>query len=158
MITVRPPGELVQIRRLALPALVPAAFLLGTFVNTGLTQLAAANPAVVEVACMKVDPLKNAEYLKLEREIWKPMHQERIRQGILRSWTVYAVRYPGGTKRDCDYNVVNTYNSIADIDRPFAPILAKIHPNLPLAELGRVTLSARELVRGELWYQVDQAQ
>jgi hypothetical protein len=148
----------VQIRRLAVPALVPAAFLLGTFVNTGFTQQAAATPAIVEVACMKVDPLKNAEYLKLEREIWKPMHQERIRQGILRSWTVYAVRYPAGSKRDCDYNVVNTYNSIADIDRPLAPIVAKIHPNIPIAELGRQTIAARDLVRGELWYQVDQAQ
>jgi hypothetical protein len=148
----------VQIRRLAIPALVPAAFLLGTFVNTGVTQQASANPPILEVACMKVDPLKNAEYLSLERDIWKPMHQERIKQGRLRSWTVYAVRYPTGTQRECDYRVVNTYNSLADIDRPLADIVAKVHPNIPMAELGRRTVSARDLVRGELWYQVEQIQ
>lgn len=148
----------MQIRRLAIPALVPAAFLLGTFVNTGVTQQASANPPIVEVACMKVDPLKNAEYLSLERDIWKPMHQERIRQGRLRSWTVYAVRYPTGTQRECDYRVVNVYNSLADIDRPLADIVTKVHPNIPVAELGRRTVSARDLVRGELWYQVEQIQ
>ena len=148
----------MQIRRLAIPALIPAAFLLGTLVNTGFTQQAPPTPAIVEVACMKVDPLKNAEYLQLERDIWKPMHQERIKQGRLRSWTVYAVRYPVGTQRECDYRVVNTYNSLVDIDRPLADIVAKVHPNIPMAELGRRTLSARDLVRGELWYQIDQAQ
>jgi hypothetical protein len=147
----------VHIRRLVVPALIPTAFLLGTLVNTGFTQQAAP-PPVVEVACMKVDPSKNADYLALEHDIWRPMHQERIRQGRLRSWTVYAVRYPVGTQRECDYRVVNTYNSLADIDRPIAEIVAKVHPSTPFAELARRTYAARDLVKGELWYQIDQTQ
>ena len=148
----------MQIRRIAIPALIPTAFLLGTLVNTGFTQQGPSNPLVVQVAYMKVDPLKDEEYRRLEREIWKPMHQENIRQGHMRSWTVYAVRFPIGTKREYDYAVVNNYNSLADIDRPLADIASKVHPNMPLAELGRRTFSARDLVRGELWYQIDQAQ
>ena len=148
----------MQIRRLAIPALVPTAFLLGTLVNTGFTQQSTASPVVVEVAYMKVDPTKDAEYLKMEHDIWRPMHQERIKQGHMRSWTVYGVRYPNGTKSEYDYAVVNTYNSLADVDRPLADIASKIHPNIPIAELARRTYAARDLVRGELWYQVDQAQ
>jgi hypothetical protein len=148
----------VQIRHLAVPALIPAAFLLGTLVNTGFTQQAAATPIVVEVACMKVDPLKDEEYRKLEHDIWKPVHEERIKQGRLRSWTMYVVRYPSGSQRECDYRVVNTYNSLADIDRPIADIFAKVHPNIPIAEIRRRTFAARDLARGELWYQVDQTQ
>ena len=147
----------MQIRHFAVPALIPTAFLLGTFVNTGFTQ-AAPTPAIVEVACMKVDPLKNDEYVKLEHDLWKPVHQERIKQGRMRSWTMYAVRYPAGSQRECDYRVVNTYNSLADIDRPIADVFAKVHPSVPIAEVGRRTISARDLTRGELWYQVDQAQ
>lgn len=147
----------MHIRHLVVPALIPTAFLLGAFVNTGFTQQAAA-PPIVEVACMKVDPARNAEYLALEHDIWRPLHQERIRQGRMRSWTVYAVRYPAGTQRECDYRVVNTYNSLADIDRPIADIVAKVHPSTAIAELARRTYAARELVRGELWYQVDQSQ
>jgi hypothetical protein len=147
----------VQIRHLAVPALIPTAFLLGTLLNTGFTQQAT-NPVVVEVGCMKVDPLKNAEYLKLEHDIWKPMHQERIRQGHMRSWTLYAVRYPAGSDRECDYRTLNTYSSLADMDRSIEDVAAKVHPTLPLAELGRRTVSGRDFAHGELWYQVDQAQ
>lgn len=148
----------MHIRRLMVPALIPTAFLLGTFVNTGFTQQAAATPPIVEVACMKVDPLKDEEYLKLEHDLWRPVHQERIKQGRMRSWKVYVVRYPTGSQRECDYRVVNTYNSLADIDRPIADVFAKIHPSVPIAEVGRRTVSARDLTRGELWYQVDQTQ
>jgi hypothetical protein len=68
------------------------------------------------------------------------------------------VRYPAGSQRECDYRTVNTYGSLADIDRPIADIASKIHPNMPIAELARRTYSARDLTRGELWYQVDQTQ
>ena len=148
----------MRIRRFLVPALIPTAFLLGTFVNTAFTQQAAANPTVVEVGCMKVDPLKNDDYLKLEHDIWKPMHQERIRQGRMRSWTLYEVRYPAGSQRECDYRTLNTYNSLADTDRPIADIVAKVHPSMPMAELVRRTVSGRDFARGELWYQVDHAQ
>ena len=148
----------MQIRRLAVPALIPTAFLLGTFVNTGFTQQAAVNPVVVEVSCMKVAPLKDEEYLKLEHDMWRPVHQERIRSGRMRSWTLYAVRYPAGSQRECDYRTVNTYGSLADIDRPIADVFAKVHPSIPIAEVGRRTVSARDLRQGELWYQIDQNQ
>jgi len=148
----------MQVRHLALPALIPTAFLLGTLVNTGFTQQAVANPVVVEVGCMKVDPLKNDEYLKLEHDIWKPMHQERIRQGHMRSWTLYEVRFPAGSKRECDYRTLNTYNSYSDTERSIADIAAKVHPSIPLNELERRTVSGRDFRQGELWYQVDQAQ
>ena len=148
----------MQIRHLAVPALIPTAFFLGTFVNTGFTQQAAATPTILEVACMKVDPLKNDEYLKLEHDLWKPVHQERIKQGHMRSWTLYGVRYPSGSQRECDYRTVNVYNSLADMDRPIADVFAKVHPNVPIAEVGRRTISGRDFRNGELWYQVDQAQ
>jgi hypothetical protein len=148
----------VQLRRIAVPALIPTAFLIGTFVNIGFTQQAAPPPLVVSVAFMKVDPTKDDEYRRLEREIWRPMHQERIRQGQMRSWTVYQVRFPFGTKKEYDYAVVNTYNSVADMERSILDVFPRIHPNMPVAELSRRTFSARELVRGEMWYQVDHIQ
>jgi L-rhamnose mutarotase len=147
----------VQIKRIVVPALIPAAFLLGTTVNTGIARQAQADPGVVQVAFMKVDPTKNAEYMALERDIWKPMHQDRIKQGTMRSWTVYSVRFPTGTKREYDYAVVNTYNSLADADRSMQDVAARIHPKIPIAELSRRTYAARDLVRGELWYKVDEA-
>ena len=147
----------MQIRQLAVPALVPTAFLLGTLVNTGFTQQAT-SPAVVEVSCMKVDPLKEDDYLKLEHDLWKPVHQERIKQGYMRSWTLYEVRYPAGSQRECDYRTVNTYGTLADIDRPLAPVFTKVHPGVSISDVFRRTVVGRDMRQGELWYQVDQAQ
>ena len=148
----------MQIRRLVVPALIPAAFLLGATVNTGIArQQAQPDPTIVQVAFMKVAPGKSAEYLALERDIFRPLFQERIKQGTSRSWTVYSVRFPAGTKREYDYAVVNTYNSLADIDRSNIEVAAKVHPNISGDELTRRTLAARDLVRGELWYKVAEA-
>ena len=146
----------MQIRRLAVPALIPTAFLLGTLVNTGFTQQAAATPTIVEVGCMKVDPLKEEEYLKLEHDLWRPVHQERIKRGQLRSWTLYEVRYPAGSQRECDYRTVNVYNSLADTDRPIADVFTKVHPSIPISDVVRRTVMGRDMRNGELWYQVDQ--
>jgi len=139
----------MRIRHLAVPALIPTAFLLGTLVNTGFTQQAAATPTIVEVGCMKIDPLKEEEYLKMEHDLWRPVHQERIKQGHMRSWT-------SGSKNECDYRTVNVYNSLADMERPIGEVFTKVHPNVPLAEVGRRTITARDFRTGEVWYQVDQ--
>ena len=148
----------MQIRRLFVPALIPAAFLLGTTVNTGIArQQTQPDATFVQVAFMKVAPGKSAEYLAMERDIFKPVFQERIKQGISRSWTVYSVRFPAGTKREYDYAVVNTYNSLADVDRSNVDVAAKVHPNISADELTRRTLATRDLVRGELWYKVAEA-
>jgi hypothetical protein len=148
----------VQIRQLVVPALVPTAFLLGTLVNTGFTQQAAPTPAVVEVSCMKVDPLKVDDYLKMEHDLWKPVHQERIKQGYMRSWALYEVRYPAGSQRECDYRTVNTYNTLTDIDRPIAPVFTKVHPGVSIPDVVRRTIAGRDMRQAELWYQVDQSQ
>jgi len=148
----------VQIRRLLVPALIPAAFLLGTTVNTGIArQQPQLDAPVVQIAFMKVAAGRGAEYLALERDLFRPIFQERVRQGISRSWTVYSVRFPAGSKREYDYAVVNTYNTLADVERSSAEIAAKIHPNISSEELTRRTLAARDLVRGEVWYKVAEA-
>lgn len=148
----------MQLRRLVVPALVPTAFLLGTLVNTGFTQQAMPEPLVVSVAFMKVAPDAHEEYRRLEREVWRPIHQERIRQGLMRSWTVYAVRFPSGTRREYDYAIINTHKSVADMERSIEGIVSKVHPNVPVAELFRRTGAAREQVRGEMWYQIEHIQ
>jgi hypothetical protein len=48
--------------------------------------------------------------------------------------------------------------AVSDMDRSIADIAAKVHPSIPLNELGRRTVSGRDFRQGELWYQVDQAQ
>ena len=65
------------------------AFFAGTLVPIGsqrsstvLAQAPQAKPPkYLEVDYMKVQPGKDSDYLRVEQQIWKPMHQERIRKG-----------------------------------------------------------------------------
>ena len=51
---------------------------------------------------MKVDPARIAEHRRLEREVWMPIHRERVRQGLIKSWSLWGMRFPGGTAREYD--------------------------------------------------------
>jgi hypothetical protein len=42
---------------------------------------------------MKVQPSQHSVYLEVEQDIWKPMHQERIHQGIIVGWFLYALEF-----------------------------------------------------------------
>lgn len=46
---------------------------------------------------MKVPEGGDAEYLKVEQEIWKSMHQEWVNQGKMTGWYLWSIPYPGGT-------------------------------------------------------------
>jgi len=42
---------------------------------------------------MKVNPENINNYLELEQRIWKPMHAERVRLGIILGWYLYAINF-----------------------------------------------------------------
>ena len=147
----------MQLRCLLVPALVPAAFFAGTLVNVASARAPQAGqqpqsaPTVMQIDYMKIPATGNAdEYVKVERGIWKAIHQERIKQGGLRSWALYRLRYPYGTKREYDYVTVNMYNSIAHLDREYTTeLVTRAVPNVPIPEIVRRTGAARDLVRGD---------
>src|SRR5437660_579882 len=89
-------------------------------------------PSVYVINFMKANPAKVQEYLKLEQETWKPVHQERIRAGQMRSWALYNVQYPYGTSLEYDFVTIDTYASLADAERDISAIFAKVHPSAPL--------------------------
>ena len=54
----------------------------------------------IEINYMKVQPGQEPEYLRLESELWKPIHQARVNSGLILSWKLCAVYYPGGSDSD----------------------------------------------------------
>src|SRR5206468_5092366 len=92
----------MSMRPLGLSLIIGASFLAGTMVPAAGTQSSATptpSNAVkyVEVDYMKVDPAKTTEYLKIEQDLWKPLHQELVKKGQVKSWTLYGVQFPSGT-------------------------------------------------------------
>ncbi len=144
----------MRVKTPALVALVAGSFLGGSVVSAARTQQQP--PPVYFVNFMKVQPGKLADYIRLEQEVWKPVHQERVRAGQMHSWALYAVQYPYGAAREYDFVTIDVYASLADAERSIEDVLRKVHPNLAGDQIGTQTEGARSLVRGEVWQRVDQ--
>ncbi len=56
---------------------------------------------------MKVEPGKDADYLKTER-LWQKVHQRRVAEGQIEGWALYRSVLPSGTNAQYDYMTVTT--------------------------------------------------
>jgi hypothetical protein len=106
----------------------------------------------LEVNYMKVPAGKDADYLKLEKEIFKPLHQERVNNGQITSWGCYAVMYPWSDSRPYNYITTNGFN---DWDKmmstDYAATYKKVFPKGDMTKLGAQTSAARSMYKTEVW-------
>lgn len=122
---------------------------------TAKTADAQVNPShFVVVEYMKVAPENNVAYLNTEQELWKPMHAERIKRGIIVGWYLYAVHF-AGTGNEYNYVVINVYDNASRLENPWdADIPNQIHPKLSIDKILERTQGIRETVKSELYYSV----
>jgi hypothetical protein len=110
---------------------------------------------------MKVNPGKEADYLKAEQEMSKPLHQERIKEGQVRWWYLFALRFPSGTEEKYDYVTINGFDQFGQLENPYAnadKLLAKVHSGMKVDEIIDRTEKTRNLVRSEVRVLIDQAE
>jgi hypothetical protein len=113
-------------------------------------------PKYVQIDYMKVDAGRGQQYVKMEQEIFKPIHQDRIKKGTIESWAVYAVRFPAGTNREYDFMTATTFPNYASMELPYKGTdIAQIHPNMTAQEIGERASSARKLIRSDVFYTID---
>lgn len=111
-------------------------------------------PRYLTVDYMRSKPGGN--YVAVERDIWKPIHQERLASGMSGGWSLYSLVLPGGTSYPYDYATVNALTSLSALTDPYTEALfKKVHPNVPMTEIGSRTTASRDLTRRELWVLVD---
>lgn len=109
-----------------------------------------------EYLYMKVDYMRAtgpqmADYLEVEQEIWKPMHQERFNRGIILSWDFYAV-FSGDQADAYNYIAVNVFDDFDKIDYyDLNAIAQQVYPDMNISELMERTRASREVVRTEIW-------
>ena len=152
----------MKARYLWLPVVIVSSFLAGTLVNTGRAQTSPRKPPkYIQVDYMKVQPANEGDYMKVEQEGWKPIHQDRIKQGKLHSWYFFGVDFPSGTEAKYNYVTVNTFDQWSQIENPYADLgtmVQKAHPGTNVDDFFARTSKARELVRSEMWELIDQAE
>ncbi len=95
-------------------------------------------------------------YEAVERELWKPIHQDRAKSGAAAGWQLYALVLPGGTSYPYDYATVNSMSSLSALNDMYPDDLFKrVLPNVSLADIGNRTAASRDLTRHELWVLVN---
>lgn len=105
---------------------------------------------------LKIDYFKAAsanigEYLHVEQEIWKPIHQERLDRGIILGWSFYAV-FTGEPDVPYNYIAVNVFDDFEKIDYyGLNEIVETVYPEKDLSHFYQRTRTAREVVRTEIW-------
>lgn len=103
---------------------------------------------------MKVAPGKHPDYLMLEDEIAKPIHEERIKNGTMAGWQVYSLLTPDGLQYDYNFSTGNYFDRLSDIEFGFTNEVinqAMSGKNANISELFSTIYSTRDMVRVEVW-------
>jgi len=148
---------------------VVVSFCVGAFMTPVGTQgQAAAKPAqpataapkqatYMQVEFMKVPEGKEQNWLKLERESWKPMHALRMKEGLIHSWATIAQRLPGDESNGPVYATITTFRGWPDQSKTdWEGLLQKANPKADANALMEQTGMARKIVRSEIWQVIDQ--
>jgi hypothetical protein len=96
------------------------------------------------------------EYLKVEREDWKPLHQVLTKEGNRVGWALWDYMVPGGTGSPYDFVTTMLFNDYASIKAANdAEAYKRAHPNGDLGASVARTRKSRDVVRTEIWEVVD---
>jgi hypothetical protein len=105
---------------------------------------------------MKVRDGMIDQYLKVEREDWKPLHQVLTNDGNRVGWVLWDYMIPGGTGSPHDFMTAmlfTDYDQIKAADD--AGAYRRAHPNGDLNASVARTRASRDVVRTEIWEVVD---
>jgi hypothetical protein len=119
---------------------------------------AAANqPKFMVVEFMKVAPGKMNDWVKLERETWKPIHQTRVKEGAIVSWASIAQVIPGDESNGPLAAAVTTFRGWPDPTKDnYGALIKKVHPQTPPDTIFNQAEDARKIVRQEIWQVIDE--
>ena len=105
---------------------------------------------------MKVKDGMLDEYMKVEREDWKPLHHVLTKEGNRVGWVLWDYLVPGGTGSPYDFVTTMLFSDYASIKAANdAEAYKRAHPNGDLAASVARTRRSRDVVRTEIWEVVD---
>jgi hypothetical protein len=114
-------------------------------------------PTFMLVEFMKVGPGKENDWVKLERETWKPMHEMRVRDGSILSWAAIAQTVPGDESNGPVVATVTTFRGWPDPTKTdWTGLIKRAHPQTQPDTIFDQAEAARKIVRSEIWTVIDQ--
>jgi len=138
-----------------LAALNDVSTLVRRSVSRGIETVGVVEPGdYVRVDFMKVAQGKAGDYVDLERTIYKSLHEQRLKDGLISAWGFSYVTMPGGSERPFDFFTTNAVKKSELIPRLTggygAEAFSKVHPNVNYVGTVMKTQELRTIVRSYL--------
>jgi hypothetical protein len=102
---------------------------------------------------MKVPIERDNDYIRLETEVWKILHQARKDAGLLDGWYLFRVLSPSGTSAEYNYVTINAYSSLEKLAGHFESFGVDYTKllNSDQISIALETDKIRDLVKEEVW-------
>ncbi len=112
-----------------------------------------ANAAISMVNFLEVEPGKQQEFEKMEKEVWLPVVREAIKAGMLKDFTIWSRVMPSGDAFMGDYIQVYDINNFAQMEawewEEFGKIFQKVHPEKDMMKLIEQSVALSTVVYSE---------
>lgn len=110
----------------------------------------------ISVNHMVISPGRDQEYIGMEMEIWKPVHQQRIKEGNAEDWFLFRRMFPYGAEFGYQYVTVDAHGSLEKMTTPNSNTTwSSAHPDKEEQEYQDKTSELRTLKRQETWRVID---
>lgn len=97
-----------------------------------------------------------ADHIKVENDIWKPIHAARVKDGSLKGWILLRMEFPFGDAMPYDMATIDVYKDMKAYLAPFVgDYFKKIHSGKDMADLMKQTAAATTLVKGDVRMIID---
>jgi len=127
-------------------------------IYTGVSQLNMDAPTTkyVTLAFMKPTPGKEADYVKMEKEVWLPIHKARMELGVIKDWGLYEKILPYDTRSDFNYVTTEFYDDLNSVvNSKYIEAFSKAWPGQDANKIGQNAEDLRKMVRSEIWKVID---
>lgn len=105
----------------------------------------------MQVDLMQPTAGKTADYIKMEKETFLPLHKERIKMGILKGWGLYEKIMPVDTRMGYEYVTVNFYDDLNKLGDGYSESVKKIFPQKNMDTMFNETTATRTMVQSGIW-------
>ena len=142
------------LRSFAVSVALLIAFLAGTLVPSALSQSQKAR--YLKVDYMEIPPGQTLKYRDLELNTWKPIHELRVKRGMIDAWRLYGHHNPGGDS-GYQYVTVTEFPTFAAMeDFKYNELFKEVYDVEYDGEMQKQTAETRTLTHSDVWALVDE--
>lgn len=96
------------------------------------------------------------DHFKMEKDIWKPVHEGRVKNGDMKGWVLMNMNLPFGSSMPYNSLTVDLYDNMTQFMKPLPEdVFKKVHPGKDVDKMMADTEAATTLMKGEVRMVVD---